>query len=99
MAATGPTDTSPVRGGAAATIGVEEEFVLVDPRTGRPLLRSLDVLAAGRTLGIELEVELSPCQVETATTVCTHLQDLREELRRSRATAADPAARAQDAGS
>ncbi|USI92446.1 carboxylate-amine ligase [Rhodococcus pyridinivorans] len=94
MAATGPTDTSPVRGGAAATIGVEEEFVLVDPRTGRPLLRSLDVLAAGRTLGIELEVELSPCQVETATTVCTHLQDLREELRRSRATAADAAARA-----
>lgn len=94
MAATGPTDTSPVRGGAAATIGVEEEFVLVDPRTGRPLLRSLDVLAAGLTLGIELEVELSPCQVETATTVCTHLQDLREELRRSRATAADAAARA-----
>ncbi|QXU55836.1 glutamate--cysteine ligase [Rhodococcus sp. LW-XY12] len=94
MAATGPTDTSPVRGGAAATIGVEEEFVLVDPRTGRPILRSLDVLAAGLTLGIELEVELSPCQVETATTVCTHLQDLREELRRSRATAADAAARA-----
>ncbi|MCD2112993.1 carboxylate-amine ligase [Rhodococcus rhodochrous] len=94
MAATGPIDTSPVRGGVAATIGVEEEFVLVDPRTGRPLLRSLDVIEAGRALGIELEVELSPCQVETATAVCTHPQDLREQLRRSRATAADAAARA-----
>ncbi|WP_413768504.1 glutamate--cysteine ligase [Rhodococcus pyridinivorans] len=94
MAATGPTNTAPVRGGAAATIGVEEEFVLVDPRTGRPLLRSLDVIEAGCALGIELEVELSPCQVETATAVCTHPQDLRDQLRRSRATAADAAARA-----
>ncbi|MGX7726178.1 glutamate--cysteine ligase [Rhodococcus pyridinivorans] len=94
MAATGPINTSPVRGGMAATIGVEEEFVLVDPRTGRPLLRSLDVIEAGRALSIELEVELSPCQVETATAVCTHPQDLREQLRRSRATAADAAARA-----
>jgi len=94
MAATGPIDTSPVRGGTAATIGVEEEFVLVDPRTGDPILRSLDVVEAGRALGIELEVERSPCHVETATAVCTHPQDLREQLRRSRATAVEAAARA-----
>ena len=94
MTAAGPTNTPPERGGTSATIGVEEEFILVDPRTGRPLLRSLDVIEVGRELGIDLTVEFSRCQVETAIPVCTHLQDLREQLRRSRAAAADAAARA-----
>lgn len=94
MTATGPTITPAVRGGAAATIGVEEEFVLVDFRTGRPHLRSLEVIEAGRELGIDLTVELSRCQIETATAVCTHPQDLRAQLHRTRAAAADAAARA-----
>ncbi|MFD7008448.1 glutamate--cysteine ligase [Rhodococcus jostii] len=87
--------TRPVRPfrGEIPTLGVEEEFVLVDPHTGRPSLRNTDVAAAGRELGIDLQLEFSRCQIETATSIGTHIRDLRDQLCESRAVTADAAAR------
>ncbi|MBF6168684.1 glutamate--cysteine ligase [Streptomyces gardneri] len=75
------------------TVGVEEEFVLVDPVTGRPSLTSTAVAAAAS--GIEVQLELSKCQLETSTPVCTTIPALRDELGRARLLAAQAAARAE----
>ncbi|MDF3312008.1 glutamate--cysteine ligase [Rhodococcus sp. T2V] len=74
------------------TMGVEEEFVLVDPDTGAPFLGNSAVAAAGQALGIDLQLELSRCQIETATPVCTQLADLQAEVRRARTLTAAAAA-------
>lgn len=74
------------------TLGVEEEFLLCDPRTGRPSLRSSEVGAAGHVLGVSLQRELSRCQVETSTSIGAHIRDLRDQLRESRAATAAAAA-------
>ncbi|UJC81191.1 YbdK family carboxylate-amine ligase [Rhodococcus erythropolis] len=75
------------------TLGVEEEFLLCDPQTGHPSARNSEVAAAGRELGISLQLELTRCQVETATSIGSHIRDLRDQLCESRALTADAAAR------
>lgn len=92
MAANRPTGDGDSAGYGTPTLGVEEEFVLVDPHTDHPSLHNTEVLAAGRDLGIDLQVEFSRCQIETATSIGTHIRDLREQLRQSRAIAAAAAA-------
>ncbi|MHA6738441.1 glutamate--cysteine ligase 2 [Rhodococcus erythropolis] len=74
------------------TLGVEEEFFLCEPRTGRPSLRSSEVGSIGRVLGVSLQRELSSCQVETSTSIGAHIRDLRAQLCESRAAAATAAA-------
>lgn len=72
-----------------ATIGVEEEFHIVDPTTGAVVPEAGRVLQAGDT---EAEPELHRGIVETATSVHTGLDDLRRDLvarRRELAGAAD----------
>jgi carboxylate-amine ligase len=73
------------------TVGVEEEFLLVDPGTGEPIAKNEAV--AGRTdaHGVKLQLELTSCQVETATGVANTSADLRTELSRLRRVAADAA--------
>ena len=80
--------------GTDPTIGVEEEFVLVHPQTGAPFLGNTEVATAAGTLGAELQLELSRCQIETATPPCAHRTDLEREVRRSRSVAAAAAAQA-----
>jgi carboxylate-amine ligase len=96
MAFTPSTDAVDVAGATDAelcpTVGVEEEFVLVDPDTGAPDLNNTAVAAAGEALGIELQLELSRCQIETATPVCTRMEDLEAQLRRTRTLTAAAAA-------
>jgi carboxylate-amine ligase len=74
------------------TVGVEEEFLLVDPDTGVPVNRADEVVAVAREkLGLELERELTGAQVEINTTVCRDAEQARRELieaRRSVARAA-----------
>jgi len=65
----------------------------VDSHTGVPLLSNTAVAAAGTALGIDLQLELSRCQIETATPVCARISDLDRELRRARSLAAAAAAR------
>ena len=81
---------------AVRTVGVEEEFLLVDPESGRPRAVGGAVLAAetrdpennGRMTG-----ELQREQVETGTRPCSTLHELSAELRATRAAAAAAAAR------
>lgn len=72
---------------APPTVGVEEEFLLVDPRTGAPVGRNADVARTAADLGMDLQLEIMRCQVETSTRVHTDTQDLLRELRELRRVA------------
>jgi len=87
----GPPEAARAVGGI--TLGVEEEFVLLDPSTGAAVLAGPDLV---RMLDGEPGVrrEVMRFQVETATRVCTNLDDLGRELVRLRRLAADAAASA-----
>ncbi|WP_433557805.1 glutamate--cysteine ligase 2 [Pseudonocardia xinjiangensis] len=76
------------------TVGVEEEFLLVDPATGRPRAVGQAVLAVSAADGPDddLTAELHREQVETGTKPCHTLHELGAELRSTRATAAGAAA-------
>lgn len=84
-----------MRAGAAAqerTVGVEEEFILLDPATAAPGLVAPDLL---RMLDGEpgLQAEFMRFQFETATRVCTGLDEIRDELLRLRRLVAGAAER------
>jgi glutamate---cysteine ligase / carboxylate-amine ligase len=67
------------------TLGVEEEFQIIDRATGELVPRSDELVpAARRSLGDRVTAELNRCQVETATTVCGDLGEVRAELVRLR---------------
>ena len=84
-----PSGTARETGGI--TLGVEEEFILLDPSAGAAVPVGPDL---ARMLGGEpgVQQELMRFQVETATPVCTSLDDLGRELARLRRLAADAAA-------
>jgi len=73
----------------ARTVGVEEEFLLVDPDSGRPQAVAGSVLQA--TDDEELTAELQREQLETGTRPCRTLDDVGRELRRARGSARDAA--------
>ncbi|OBB91059.1 glutamate--cysteine ligase [Mycobacterium sp. 852002-30065_SCH5024008] len=73
------------------TFGAEEEFLLVDPRTGEPAPQNADVAAEAKRRGVELQLELSSCQVETTSSVVSTSTELGQELARLRRTAAQAA--------
>ncbi|CAM3417616.1 glutamate--cysteine ligase [Mycobacterium colombiense] len=77
------------------TVGAEEEFLLVDPQTGAPAPRNAAVAEEAEQRGVELQLELSSCQVETTSQVASTSAELGEELSRLRRTAARAA---EDAG-
>jgi glutamate---cysteine ligase / carboxylate-amine ligase len=76
-------------------VGVEEEFLLVDPSTGKPHAVAGAVLEGEDPEG-DLTGELQREQVETGTRPCRDLTGLGAELRRTRQRARDAAA-AEDA--
>ena len=94
---TGPEVTVPgeaprtARAAGGTTLGVEEEFMLLDPSAGAAVLAGPDL---ARMLGGEpgVQQELMRFQVETATRVCTSLDDLGRELARLRRLVAGAAA-------
>ena len=80
---------------SSRSVGVEEEFLLVEPGTGHPMAVAGTVLqAAGQAAGSDLEAELQQQQLETNSRPCQSLDDLHRELRRCRAAAATAARRA-----
>jgi carboxylate-amine ligase len=81
-----------VRAAGGITLGVEEEFVLLDPATGAAVLAAPDLV---RMLDGEpgVQQELMRFQVEIATGVCTGLDGVGRELVRLRRLVADVAAR------
>jgi hypothetical protein len=70
-----------VRAADAITLGVEEEFVLLDPSTGATVLAAAELV---RMLGGRpgVRTELMRFQVETASAVCTSLDEAGRELTR-----------------
>ncbi|MBM7776155.1 carboxylate-amine ligase [Actinokineospora baliensis] len=62
------------------TVGVEEEFLLVDPDAGYPVPAAAAVLADLRVGPWIGQAEFFPTQVETATGVCTELDCLGDEI-------------------
>jgi glutamate---cysteine ligase / carboxylate-amine ligase len=84
----GPPRTARAAGGI--TLGVEEEFVFLDPSTGAAVLAGP---ALARMLDGEpgIQQEMMRFQVETATRVCTSLGDVGRELIRLRRLAAGAA--------
>ncbi|MEU5993714.1 glutamate--cysteine ligase [Spirillospora sp. NPDC047418] len=78
------------RGAAAPSVGVEEEFLLVDAVSGECVPAAEKVLAAAGThrwagSGGSFQAELLTSQVEAATGVCRDLAGLGEQLRFGRA--------------
>jgi glutamate---cysteine ligase / carboxylate-amine ligase len=74
----------------ALTVGVEEEFLLVDAATRLTAPRAATVLARTARMpapveGMRFQVELAATQVEAATGVCADLELLRGQLRDARA--------------
>lgn len=85
------------------SVGVEEEYFLVDAQTRQLRPRAEAVLAAApNEPDDQLEPELRRSQVEMGTAVCSDLDEVRSEIRRLRATlgqgAADVGARLMAAG-
>ena len=82
----GPVTTS-ARGDDtdAITLGVEEEFLVVDRPSGT-LIPGADRLLphARELLGTDVASELNLCQIEVGTPVCTTLAEVRSELVRLR---------------
>lgn len=74
------------------TVGVEEEFLLVDRDTGEPVGRNRAVAQVASTHGVDLQLELTSCQVETTTAVMCTSNALRTELIRLRGIASAAAA-------
>jgi carboxylate-amine ligase len=71
------------------TVGVEEEYLLLDSGTGLPAAACPRVRAVVSALhdvrDAQVEAELLKAQIEIATPVCTTLGDVGDELRRLRA--------------
>ena len=88
--------SSPHVGGR--TVGIEEELLVVDPRSGRPVPLAGDVLDAdprADNAGLEfrpVEGELMRQQVEVQTKPCATLAELSAEVAAERATVASLAA-------
>jgi carboxylate-amine ligase len=80
--------------GAGFTVGVEEEFCVVDAGTGemRPVADEILPLAK-EALGDQVEAELNRSQIETGTRVCTTLAEVRAELELLRRLLREAAAR------
>ena len=67
------------------TLGVEEEYQIVDPQTRRLCPRMAQILPAAETrLGEQVTTEFHQSQIEIATPVCRTLADVRAQLKRSR---------------
>ncbi|MGW8378903.1 glutamate--cysteine ligase [Streptomyces sp. ODS28] len=84
-------DAEPPKG---LTVGVEEEYLLVDPLTRHVEPQAQKVIqACSGSLGVRVGTELTQYQVEARTDPHTSLGDLHEQIRSMRATVARAASR------
>lgn len=74
------------------SVGVEEEYQLVDPESGQLIPKCNDVMRQlGRDSGADIQRELHLNQIEMASNVCQTLDEVRENLRRVRKMLIDAA--------
>ncbi|SES08588.1 carboxylate-amine ligase [Lentzea xinjiangensis] len=70
------------------TLGVEEEFLIVDPATGLPLPAAGEVIDVAGGFGTDLQREITRVQLESSTPVCRGMREVREHLLMARSVAA-----------
>jgi carboxylate-amine ligase len=88
-----PTATTVAADRAALTVSVEEEFLLLDPRTGANLPVAERVMALlGDGVRDQSRLEMRRSMIEMVTDVCADLTDLRAQLSTLRRAAAHAAA-------
>ncbi|MFI6099592.1 glutamate--cysteine ligase [Lentzea sp. NPDC051213] len=76
------------------TVGVEQEFLLVDPGTRRPVSRAPQVKQNAVAPGdLDVQGELTPFQIEIATGVTHSFEELDEQVRLGRRVLVDAADR------
>lgn len=75
------------------TVGVEEEFVLVEASTGHLANRATEVLTGADRYHVDLQPEIAQYQVESASGICTDMNELRDELAVARRALIERAAR------
>jgi carboxylate-amine ligase len=76
------------------TLGVEEEFQIVDPQTGELRSHVSELLASSApVLGDQIKRELHQSIVEVGTRICADVSELREEIFRTRRELANAAER------
>ncbi|MGB3486344.1 MAG: glutamate--cysteine ligase [Mycobacterium sp.] len=80
--------------GEPPTVGVEEEFLLVDPDSGEPVAKNEEVARHAAANGVDLQRELTSCQVETATEVLHGREEVLAEIVRLRRVTAEAAEKA-----
>jgi carboxylate-amine ligase len=66
------------------TIGVEEEFQIVDPTTWELRSHVSELLAAGSSLGDQMKREMHQSIVELGTNICADVNELQHEIRKIR---------------
>ena len=72
------------------TIGIEEEFQIIDPITRELSPRNAEIIRLGTPmLGDDIKPEMLMSCVETVTPVCKNISEAREYLRRNRSTIAE----------
>lgn len=75
------------------TVGVEEEFVLVEASTGHLANRATEVLLGADRYQVDLQPEIAQYQVESASGICTDMAALHDELTVARRALIERAAR------
>jgi glutamate---cysteine ligase / carboxylate-amine ligase len=80
---------------ALFSIGIEEEFQIVDPATGdlRAHIQEMLTQAGRHTLGDQIKPEMMQSMVETTSKVCANISEAREEVLKLRRTISDLANR------
>ena len=67
------------------TVGVEQEFLLVDPESRRPVALAPRVREISRAPGdLDVQGELTPFQIEVATGVCHTFEEIDQQVRAAR---------------
>ncbi|MGI5505977.1 carboxylate-amine ligase [Lentzea sp. CA-135723] len=74
------------------TVGVEQEFLLVDPESRRPVALAPRVREISRAPGdLDVQGELTPFQIEIATGVTSSFEEMSEQVRLGRRVLVDAA--------
>src|SRR5687767_4094282 len=69
---------------APLTLGIEEEYQIIDPETRELTAYIQQFLERGRVLGEQIKGEFLQSQVEVGTHICRNVQEARDDLRRLR---------------
>jgi carboxylate-amine ligase len=76
------------------TLGIEEEFQIIDPHTRDLSPHNKEIIEMGEPiLGDKIKPEMLMSCVETTTGVCKNISEAREDLKRNRSTISELAAR------